>query len=56
MVRIKIKDLPKDKKISKEEMRRVLGGIGTWPTPEKSRFQTLPWFRDLNIETIPLPE
>jgi hypothetical protein len=28
MARIKIKDLPKDKKISKEEMRSTLGGFG----------------------------
>ena len=35
MARIKINDLPKDVKISKEEMKRVLGGIGTWPTPER---------------------
>lgn len=27
MARIKIKDLPKDMKISKEEMRKVFGGI-----------------------------
>jgi len=26
MVRIKIKDLPKDKKISREEMKKVFGG------------------------------
>ena len=26
MARIKIKDLPKDKKNSKEEMKRILGG------------------------------
>ena len=26
MARIKIKDLPKDRKISKEEMRKVVGG------------------------------
>ena len=28
MVRIKIKDLPKDKKISPDELRQVRGGIG----------------------------
>ena len=27
MARIKIKDLPKETKVSKEEMRKVLGGI-----------------------------
>ena len=35
MARTRIEDLPKDVKISKGEMKRVLGGIGTWPTPEK---------------------
>jgi hypothetical protein len=28
-LRIKIKDLPKDMKVTREEMRRVVGGIGT---------------------------
>ena len=32
MPRIKIKDLPKDKKISKEEMKMVMGGIGYDPS------------------------
>ncbi|MBW1710486.1 MAG: hypothetical protein JRG97_12835 [Deltaproteobacteria bacterium] len=27
MAKIKIKDLPKDKKISKEEMKKVTGGL-----------------------------
>ena len=27
MARIKIKDLPKDMKISKEEMKRIMGGL-----------------------------
>lgn len=27
MARIKIKDLPKDMKVSKEEMRKVMGGL-----------------------------
>ena len=31
-VRIKIKDLPKDKKISREEMKKVFGGY-YFPTP-----------------------
>lgn len=35
MKRIKIKDLPKDAKITKEEMRRVLGGIAI-PSPTLS--------------------
>jgi hypothetical protein len=34
-LRIEIKDLPKDMKVSREEMRKIMGGIGTWPTPEK---------------------
>jgi len=28
MAKIKIKDLPKDMKISKEEMKKVMGGMG----------------------------
>ena len=31
MARIKIKDLPRDKKITKEEMKRILGGISSEP-------------------------
>jgi hypothetical protein len=34
MTRIKIQDLPKDMKISKDQMRKVLGGIDTAPLPE----------------------
>lgn len=37
-LRIEIKDLPKNMKISREEMKRVMGGIGTWPTPEKTLY------------------
>lgn len=33
MAKIKIKDLPKDQKISKEEMRKVLGGFNPQPEP-----------------------
>jgi hypothetical protein len=33
MVRIKIKDLPKGKKISKEEMMNVIGGFNPQPEP-----------------------
>lgn len=36
MSRIKIKDLPQDKMISKEEMKRVLGGISYNPVSLKS--------------------
>ena len=31
MARIKIKDLPKDMKITKEEMKRIQGGISSEP-------------------------
>lgn len=55
--RIRIHDLPRDMKISREEMKKVLGGIGTWPTPESPRYQILSRLRNVfNIETIPLPE
>ncbi len=33
MARIKIKDLPKDAKIEKEEMRRIMGGFDPQPEP-----------------------
>jgi len=33
MVQIKIKDLSKDKKISKEEMMKVIGGFNPQPEP-----------------------
>jgi hypothetical protein len=33
MARIKIKDLPKDKKISKAEMKKVMGGFNMQPEP-----------------------
>ncbi len=33
MAKIKIKDIPKDQKISKEEMRKVLGGFNPQPEP-----------------------
>jgi hypothetical protein len=32
MLRIKIKDLPRDKKISKEELKMVMGGYTTYLT------------------------
>jgi len=31
VARIKIKDLPREKKITKEEMKRILGGISSEP-------------------------
>jgi len=33
MARIKIKDLPRDRKISKEEMKKVIGGFNPQPEP-----------------------
>jgi hypothetical protein len=32
MARIKIKDLPKDQKVSKEEMKKIKGGVIVNPT------------------------
>ena len=65
MARIKISDLPKDMKISKVEMKKILGGVGTWPTPERpfigydypirSTTYGVPMSR-LYIDTVPLPE
>ena len=40
MGRIKIGDIPEDQKISKEEMRKVLGGIiviNSMPSPKSTR-------------------
>lgn len=36
MPRIKIKDLPRDVKISKEELKRVMGGYGFYPVSQKT--------------------
>jgi hypothetical protein len=33
MARIKIRDLPRDKKVSKEELKKALGGLGPQPEP-----------------------
>lgn len=54
--RIKIKDLPRDVKVSREEMKKVLGGIGTWPTPEIPRYQMSKLRNVVYIDTVPLPE
>ena len=65
MARTRIEDLPKDMEISKTEMKRILGGIGTWPTPERPflgyeggpiplRFVKVTGC--CGIETVPLPE
>jgi len=65
MARFKINDLPKDLKISKDEMKRVRGGVGTWPTPERVYFsyahlalrRRFANMADLlKIDTVPLPE
>jgi hypothetical protein len=59
MKRINIKDLQNGQHISKEEMKKVLGGIGTWPTPERLPFSYGPISRYISprrIETVPLPE
>lgn len=42
MGRIKIKDLPKDQKISKEKMKKVRGGATGLGTFEMSRFNLDP--------------
>jgi|YNPBryantNP2012_1023418.scaffolds.fasta_scaffold246433_1 hypothetical protein len=39
MKRIKIKDLPKDARITKEEMRRVMGGFNPQPEPPGKLFE-----------------
>jgi len=61
MARIKIKDLPKDKKISKEEMRKVTGGTLPIPLPSifnttylESAFPTTSFFLGANLPG-PLP-
>jgi hypothetical protein len=41
MPRIKIKDLPKDRKISKEEMKKVIGGFNPQPEPPGRFFYPL---------------
>ena len=40
MARIAIKALPRDTKISREEMKRVLGGLGSinWTTPKQKLY------------------
>ena len=70
MARIKIKDLPKNMKISKAELENICGGIetiplpevrgrvaiGTWPTPERT-FYLKPTKQGWDkIDTVPLPE
>jgi hypothetical protein len=69
MTRIKIKDLPKNMKISRADLEKIRGGIetvplpeirgsvsiGTWPTPEISFFKPIKQDWD-KIDTVPLPE
>jgi len=37
-LRIKIEDLPKDMKVSREEMRKIWGGIDTVPLPDRPTY------------------
>ena len=44
MARIKISDLPKEMKVSKEDMRRIVGGSEALPMEEVSfRYGTIDW-------------
>ena len=53
MARIKIKDLPKDRKISKVELRKVMGGLNPQPEPPSpSGFYTIGG----NIYTFPFQQ
>lgn len=69
MARIKIKDLPRNMKINKADLEKIMGGIetvplpefrgrvaiGTWPTPEIAFLK--PKKQDWDkIDTVPLPE
>ena len=42
MARIKIKDLPNDQKISKEEMKKILGGATN--RPKEPKMVELGWY------------
>jgi len=52
MARIRVNDLPKDMKVSKHEMKMILGGIDTVPLPEK---QAWPWSRTWLTPKRPRP-
>jgi hypothetical protein len=70
MARIKIKDLPKNMKISRADLEKIQGGIetvplpevrgrisiGTWPTPERPSLLKSNNQGRLYIDTVPLPE
>ena len=45
MTRIKIEDFPRDQKISRDELRKVLGGYNLW------EYSILPKIYSLNCET-----
>jgi hypothetical protein len=51
MARIKILELPRDMKISQDEMKKVLGGIDTVPLPE---MPSLLWKAAWTTRTRPL--
>ena len=40
MARIKIKDLPKDVRVSQQEMKNVLGGVNPIPSPRPIRLDS----------------
>jgi len=42
MIRIKIEDLPKDQKVSIEELRKILGGFNPQPEPPRVYFNPYP--------------
>ena len=54
MPRIKIKDLPRDKKISKEEMKRVMGGYSVnLVSPRTNLFLSLKPERSMGAYNAP---
>jgi hypothetical protein len=57
MGRIKIEDLPKDSKISKEEMQRIIGGSLPIPIPYPTRQISYGYFTNpiLLRSTLPVP-
>ena len=54
MARIKIKDLPRDKKITKEEMKRIQGGISSEPVYGKPGIISGPIYFQQQISSEPL--
>lgn len=51
MAKIKIKDLPKDEKISEEEMRKVMGGDLPIPIQRVSSFYSIDLRRQYTFAT-----